>query len=112
MACAVIPVLVVSYWQLRYMYSSLSVSDEEKELNDLQREIKIWHRSAQSVQTMTREEIMVKNELELKSIELRDELEERERMLESSHTSPRKSMNTILSEEMEANCKITDKNLR
>lgn len=104
---AVIPVLLITYGLLRFMYRNLVVSNGDKELNDLRHEIMIWHRSAQSLPSMSREEAMVKSAIESKIQELRGELEERERkVLESSRRSPPKSL-----ADMEANCKITDKPL-
>ena len=104
---AVIPALLITYGLLRFMYRNLVVSNGDKELNDLRHEIMIWHRSAQSLPSMSREEAMVKSAIESKIQELRGELEERERkVLESSRRSPPKSL-----ADMEANCKITDKPL-
>ena len=104
---AIIPVLVICYGQLRFMYRSLSVSNDDKELNDLRHEIMIWHRSAQSLPSMSREEAMVKSAIESKIQDLRNELEEKEQsVMESSRRSPPTNLG-----DMEANCKITDKPL-
>lgn len=104
---AVIPVLLICYGLLRFMYRSLVVSNGDRELNDLRHEIMIWHRSAQSLPSMSREEAMVKSAIESKIQELRDELEKKERRsLEYSRRSSPKSV-----ADMEANCKITDKPL-
>ena len=104
---AVIPVLLICYGLLRFMYRSLVVSNGDRELNDLRHEIMIWHRSAQSLPSMSREEAMVKTAIESKIQELRDELEKKERRsLEYSRRSSPKSV-----ADMEANCKITDKPL-
>ena len=105
---AVIPVVLVCYGLLRFMYRSLVVSGSDRELNDLRHEIMIWHRSAQSLPSMSREEAMVKSAIESRIQELRDELDEKERrVLESSRKSPSKKSVA----EMEADCKITDKPL-
>ena len=104
---AVIPVLLICYGLLRFMYRNLVVSNGDRELNDLRHEIMIWHRSAQSLPSMSREEAMVKSAIESKIHELRDELEKKERRsLEYSRRSSPKSV-----ADMEANCKITDKPL-
>ena len=105
---AVIPVLLICYGLLRFMYRSLVVSNGDRELNDLRHEIMIWHRSAQSLPSMSREEAMVKTAIESKIQELRDELEKKERRsLEYS----RRSSSPKSVADMEANCKITDKPL-
>ena len=79
-----------------------------RELNDLRHEIMIWHRSAQSLPSMSREEAMVKSAIESKIQELRDELDEKEtRSLEFTRSSPPKKSLA----EMESACQITDKPL-
>ena len=68
----------------------------------------IWHRSAQSLPSMSREEAMVKSAIESKIQELRDELDEKEtRSLEFTRSSPPKKSLA----EMESDCQITDRPL-
>jgi Na+/H+ antiporter NhaD/arsenite permease-like protein len=108
MIFAVLVVAVVAFAQLRLMYRKLTVNHDDKELTDLRHEIMIWHRSAQSLPNMSREEAMVRSSIEVKIKELREELEAKELALHQRQ--PQRSYQTSI-EEMEANCQITDKPL-
>ena len=109
MLICVVFVCVICFLQLRLMYRGLLTqhTDEEKEIHDLNHELTIWHRTAEGLPTMSREEAMVKAAVDLKIRELREELKEREEALLYRRSGNDHPMTNVT--EMEESCKITDK---
>ena len=110
----VLIVAFVSMGLLRLLYGKMDIegegpSREDKQITELKHEILIWHRTAQSMPTISREEAAVKKLVEKKIMELKEELAAKEEeALASEHASSTEA-NSL--EVLEANCRIADKPL-
>ena len=109
--CVVI-VALVNFAQLRLMYGKMrNTISWNKDMNDLRHEIAIWHRTAQSMPHVSREEAMVKSAIDAKVQELREELERLEVEAfqnNGTRSSEEYSRNMV---KMERECRVTNKAL-
>lgn len=94
MTCCVIFVALLAFYQLRYMFKSISDLrfDEPSEVQKMRHEISIWQRSAASLSAYSKDEEMVRKTLMKKIEKLQNQLE---RKLESGEVATESYIQTL-----------------